>query len=570
VGVRNLAAGALLALLVCCSTAAAQGLNIQLPLPDGAVGDALPGDAVEQIVTQDLPEPLGNVVEATPVAPVVDEVERVVSQDTGGGGSGGGGGGGGSGGGANPAAVQPVTNDSTPGTGGGSGDGSAQTGGSGGSGGSGDGDGRGTRRDGAPAGGGADDGTPAGGGGAADGGAAGAGAGPGGTAEPGTGREERSGTAEGGADGNVVTRTIDNVVQVVPPLLWVALGLLSAVALALGGRAIVEERRGKRLTREREQLLRDVGLLERALLPKVPEELGGLAASVAYRACEGPAAGGDFYDAFELSDGRAAVLVGDVSGHGPEALERTNSLRVGLHACLEGGMAPRRALETVGRSSAHIFDGNFATVVLAVHDPAAGTLTYATAGHPPPIVDGPSAHEPVTAASAPPIGLGFRTGLRQTTVALAPDSVVCLFTDGILEARYGAELLGRERLTELVAKLGPDEGAEELLARVIDEADESPDDMAVCVLRAGAGAPGGSTRVEELELDAEEASNGVATRFLEACELDPEATPALLEELRTTAASSGAAVLAVTIDESGPLRATVTPAGSVSATAAVS
>ena len=125
----------------------------------------------------------------------------------------------------------------------------------------------------------------------------------------------------------------------------------------------------------------------------MPEQIGGLAASVAYRSCDGPAAGGDFYDAFELPDGRAAVLVGDISGHGPEALESTNSVRSQLHGLLEAGISPRAAIAMVGERAPVQLAGRFTTVVLAVHDAAAGTLTFATAGHPPPIMVGPGAEE---------------------------------------------------------------------------------------------------------------------------------------------------------------------------------
>ena len=490
-------------------------------LPSGQIADLGQLGPVGDVVQEPLPGPVEDVVSDSPVAPVREELRRLV-----GGGSGGGadGGSGSTSGGAPQPESTPTTSAGSPSSKGGGG--SRR-----GAGDSGDAPARlDTRRRGATSGGAASEADPA-------------------RAAEGARADTEPSRPSSGGDG--LGRTIRNIVRVVPDAVWIALAALLVLALALGARTLVEHRRARSLEREREQLLRDVGLLERALLPAVPERLGGLSASVAYRPASGPAAGGDFYDAFELSPGQAVVLIGDVSGHGREALVRTNSLRSKLRTRLEAGMPPRAALELAGRELASDSGGDFATVAIGVHDPAAGTLTYATAGHPPPILVGPAAHEPVTVASALPLGVGMRTGVRQTTVPLPPGSAACFFTDGLLEARAQGELIGREELTRIVTELGPEQNAEALLDLVIAKADETPDDMAACLVRAVVGADAAPTRLEELELDAEELGLGIGERFLEACRVSADAIAAALEEARGTAATTGGAVLQVAIEDSG-------------------
>jgi Stage II sporulation protein E (SpoIIE) len=413
-------------LAAACPTAAAQLPEltgpVKLPLEDGSVGDAVPDgpvkDVVGGVVNQDLPDPVEQVVEDSPVAPVRDEVRRIVNQSTGGGGGSGGGGNGGGG---------STGSGSSNGSGSGSGSGT-QDSGRGGAGTGGDTPRGGSRRSNSPR-------SNEGRGGdrssrgsdraairrAARGAAAARGAGRSRTL-PRQGGTERGGDESGGAAG----RTIETIVHAVPTPIWIALGVLSLLALALSARTFAAGRRARALARDREQLLHDVESLERALLPAVPERIGALATSVAYRSSDGPAAGGDFYDAFELPQGRVAVLIGDVSGHGPQALESTNSVRSQLHGLLEAGISPRAAIAMVGERAPVQLAGRFTTVVVAVHDPAAGTLTYAAAGHPPPIIVGPGAEELLSTGASPPIGVGLRTGVRETTVALPAGAVVCL------------------------------------------------------------------------------------------------------------------------------------------------
>jgi hypothetical protein len=493
---------------------------VQLPLKDGAVGGALPdtvGGVVGDVVNEPLPAPVEDVVKSTPVAPVRDEVRRVVNQTTGGTGAGGGSG----------AAI------------GGSGNSKRNR------------SGRARRGAGANHGGGAR--TPRG---AARRLASGITPGRGTAASQ---RRLRQASSKRHASGEsqsapaAAVRTIETVVKAVPTLIWIALCVLSLLALGLAGRTYVERRNARALARDREQLLGDVAALERALLPAVPEKLGAVCVSVAYRSCDGPAAGGDFYDAFELPGGRAAVIVGDVSGHGADALESTNSVRAQLHALLETGMTPRAAIAMLGERAPIQLAGRFSTVVVAVHDPAHGTLTYAAAGHAPPIMVGPGTEELLGVGASPPVGVGLRTGLRETTVALPPGSTCCFYTDGLVEAKNGEGMIGRGRLAEIVAELGPDEQADVLLERVLAESSDASDDMTVCVVRPLPGRQARSARVEVLELDADDVDSGFAARFLDVCDVPAGEQAVLVERARELVASNGLAVLEITIADSGTL-----------------
>src|SRR4051794_22869092 len=123
------------------------------------------------------------------------------------------------------------------------------------------------------------------------------------------------------ADRSPIVRTFERIVHVIPlavKAIILGLGMLLVLASVAW---FLHARTARYLRRQREMLLEEVGVLQGALLPAVPAELSRLQASVAYRPAEGMAAGGDFYDAFALDDGRVGIVVGDVagSGHDPPA-----------------------------------------------------------------------------------------------------------------------------------------------------------------------------------------------------------------------------------------------------------
>jgi hypothetical protein len=336
---------------------------------------------------------------------------------------------------------------------------------------------------------------------------------------------------------------------------------LILLAILLGVRARLAAVRARRLEAQRVTLLRDVDVMQLALVPEVPAQLGGLALSVAYRPAEGPAAGGDFFDIFSPEEGKVAVILGDVCGHGPEALNHAALTRYTLRAYVQAGLQPRTALALAGRALADPTGEHYATVVLGIYDEASGRLTYASAGHPPPIVFGPRrSHQHLTICSSPPIGWGIPTGRRQSTLWLGAGAEVCFLSDGLIEARRGGEQLGREGVLGLLTALGPRPVARDLLERVRGVADAITDDMAACLIAPEASAGVAQVPVEELEVDAAALDGVYVEHFLEACGLPAAEIDRLIALARAIAADCGTALMRVELG-SANTTATASPPG---------
>jgi hypothetical protein len=336
---------------------------------------------------------------------------------------------------------------------------------------------------------------------------------------------------------------------------------LLLLAVWFGIRSRLAALRARRLERQRATLLCDLGAMQAALVPEVPARLGGLTVSVAYRPAEGPAAGGDFYDLFVPEPGKVAMMLGDVAGHGHEALTHAALARYTLRAYLQAGLEPRAALALAGRVLADPLDERFATVAVGVYDTPSSKLTYALAGHPPPILSGFQAHEPVTVCSSPPIGWGVPTGLRQTTVSLPAGAAAWFFSDGLIEARCEGELLGRERLQEILTDLGSRPEAADLLEQVRATAEGAPDDMVACILSPEPTAGDGCAHVEELETDLQALCKADVRRFLEECRVPAPEIARTIELASAIADASGSALLRIEFGATGST-ATATAPGS--------
>ncbi len=359
--------------------------------------------------------------------------------------------------------------------------------------------------------------------------------------------------------------------------------LLLVVALALAVRWWLTARRAKRLETEHETLVSDLHAMQAALVPELPRRVAGEGVSVAYRPADGVAAGGDFYDVFELGPGRIALVLGDVCGHGREALNRAALSRFTIRAYLQAGLEPRAVLALAGEALADPLSVHFATVLVGIYEPGEGRLTYASAGHPGPIVLGDDGPPPIEVCCSPPVGVGLPTGRRQTTIRLPLPGVACIFTDGLTEARTDHGLLGTERLAEILADLGPRPGANQLLERVTEQATATPDDMAACVLVSPATTAAGESlvesgsavephppaeadlpsqgrlRVEELEVDRQTLAGQELPRFLAACSVAGPEAQALLAQAEEVIATCQTAVLRLQLDAGGTRAAVLAP-----------
>ncbi|WP_068269605.1 ATP-binding SpoIIE family protein phosphatase, partial [Aldersonia kunmingensis] len=184
-----------------------------------------------------------------------------------------------------------------------------------------------------------------------------------------------------------------------------------------------------------------VDAVQRELLPTGVPVLPRVQIAATYLLADvDTAAGGDWFDALVLPDGRTALVVGDVVGHGVAASATMGQLRIVLHEQLANNTDITAGLSGLDAAADRIRGARAATVCVVLLDPDTGALEYCTAGHPPPLVvstSGNSRYLPATGAG--PVGVGGE--FLSTSIGrdrLADDELVLLYTDGILE-RPGRE-----------------------------------------------------------------------------------------------------------------------------------
>ncbi|MGZ3498434.1 MAG: ATP-binding SpoIIE family protein phosphatase [Vulcanimicrobiaceae bacterium] len=192
--------------------------------------------------------------------------------------------------------------------------------------------------------------------------------------------------------------------------------------------------------------------LQRALLPETFPRITGAMLHGAYRPASDEAeVGGDWYDAFTLPDGRVALSLGDVAGHGLEAATIMGEIRQAMRSVAVGDLTPASVLEQINGVINLRASIGMVTAIFGYFDPVQRELTYAVAGHPSPIVtlaDGQSAFLP---GGGVPLGVGSTVDASDWCVTLPPNAQIVFYTDGLTE--YGRDLiLGEELLLKAASR----------------------------------------------------------------------------------------------------------------------
>ena len=260
------------------------------------------------------------------------------------------------------------------------------------------------------------------------------------------------------------------------------------------GLAELTQRRLEQEVREREreeQEMRVARSIQQGSLPEVVPTLEGWQIDPYYQPAR--EVGGDFYEFYQLGDGRVGFAVGDGTGKGvPAAI-----LMTGTSAYLGGVAAasdssPGEALALANEALyARIPSNMFVTCFYAILDPKSARLTYANAGHDLPYLHRNGEAEELRARGMP-LGLMPVMSYEEREVSLAEGNCVLFYSDGLIEAHNAkSEMFGFPRLRALVAEHGAEERSlgtillEELYT-FVGEGWEQEDDITLLTLRRSA------------------------------------------------------------------------------------
>jgi phosphoserine phosphatase RsbU/P len=225
-----------------------------------------------------------------------------------------------------------------------------------------------------------------------------------------------------------------------------------------------------------------VTALQRSLIPSALPAVAGVELAARYIPGSG-VVGGDWYDVFTLPSGELCIVMGDVAGSGLPAAVIMGRMRSALRAYALESSDPAEVLGKLDRKMQHFEPDAMATVLYAVTDPALDRMHITLAGHFPPIVAGPG--KPAELADvAPGLMIGIAPDARRpvTTLNLVPGTLLCFYTDGLVERPTETLDEGLARLCQAVAAAAPETACAKVMGAVVGR-EAARDDIALLMFR---------------------------------------------------------------------------------------
>ena len=213
-----------------------------------------------------------------------------------------------------------------------------------------------------------------------------------------------------------------------------------------------------RAMHERESRIAET--LQRSMLiaPR-DDSFDGISVKLAYQAALDEAlVGGDFFDAFKLNDRTIALVVGDVSGKGLAAAARTVEVKYALRAYLHSVLSPAYAISQVNEFLCHKHNDTslegFIAMSLVTVDTVSGEAFFASAGAEPTLVLKANGTVETVHDPCQPLGITM-ANYEAVPYKLERGDTIIMFTDGLSEARAGADFLEVEGLARIAIAAGP-------------------------------------------------------------------------------------------------------------------
>ncbi len=269
----------------------------------------------------------------------------------------------------------------------------------------------------------------------------------------------------------------------------VPVGFTVAFGRTFRAEARIAQERGE-LERRAQEVLSQQDLAPKRwaerLAPDHLPDIGGYEIGRAYQPGSGMMAG-DFFDVFRVDDRRVAAVIGDVSGHGIESSITAFQAKYLLRVFLRRFRDPAQAFEELnGQMSGFGRDEEFISLCVVVFDSDAGTMRYASAGHPAGVLWHGREVRPIR-PTGPLLMLDPAGRYGSYEIPLDRGDLVLLYTDGLTEARSGEQFFGEERVAQAVRRdpgIAPDVLCKSLLDSASDFAGGPvPDDVAILAVR---------------------------------------------------------------------------------------